>query len=360
MGSTTLPTTQKALVVPSQGVPGEVRDDIPVPEPSSTQVLVKVLYAAINPVDVFTTQLGLLVEAWPFVPGSEASGVVVKAGSDAVSPLGGKFKEGDIVSGCVRLGVAGHGTFAEYFLLDAEVAVPKPKALTLPQAATVAVGALTAFLGIFGELGISIEGIEEGKGQGGGKWIIVFGGAGATGKFAVQALKLAGYKVVTTCSTKSFELVKSLGADATVDYKLAPDEIVEQVKQITERELDLAFDAVSVNNDLVAKIFTAIPSSSGQRLYTTTNDWDPAPDAALGFITKGITLGPIGRPESAELNKKLTSWIPVINRLLGSGKLKPGDYSVEGTGVEGIQQAWDAQKSGKLGNKKVIVKIADE
>ena len=83
-------------------------------------------------------------------------------------------------------------------------------------------------------------------------------------------------------------------------------------------------------------------------------------DASLGFVTKGISLGPVGRPESAELNKKVTSWLPVIYRLLDSGKLKPGDYSVEGEGVEGIPQAWDAQKSGKLGNKKVIIKVADE
>lgn len=107
-------------------------------------------------------------------------------------------------------------------------------------------------------------------------------------------------------------------------------------------------------------MFAAIPSSSGRRLYATTNDWDPAPEASLGFVTKGIALGPIGRPESAELNKKLNSWIPVIYRLLDSGKLKAGDYSVEGEGVGGISTAWEAQKSGKLGNKKVIVKVADE
>ena len=202
----TLPTTQKAVVVPSQGAPAEVHDDVPLPEPSATQLLVKIIYAAINPVDVFTTQFGLLVESWPFVPGSEASGLVVKAGSNALSPLGGHFEEGDLVSGCVRLGVAGHGTFAKYCLLDAEVAVLKPQGLSLASAATVTVGVLTAFLGIFGELGVDIEGIEEGKGAGNGKWVAVFGGAGAVGKFAVQTLKLAGYKVVTTSSTKSFEV----------------------------------------------------------------------------------------------------------------------------------------------------------
>lgn len=193
-------------MVPAQGAPAEIRNNIPIPEPSPTQLLVKVIYAAINPVDVFTTQFGLLVESWPFVPGSEVSGIVVKAGSDAVSPLGGQFKEGDLVGGCVRLGVPGHGTFAEYCLLDAEVALPKPHGLSLASAATVTVGVLTAFLGIFGELGIGIEGLEEGKGAGNGKWVVVFGGAGAVGRFAVQTFKLVGYKVLTTASTKSSEV----------------------------------------------------------------------------------------------------------------------------------------------------------
>ena len=155
-------------------------------------------------------------------------------------------------------------------------------------------------------------------------------------------------------------MVRSIGADAAVDYKLSTEDIIDQIKEITDGELGLAFDAVSVNNDPVAKMFTAIPSSSTQRLFTTTNDWDPVPEASLGFVTKPIALGPIGRPESVELNQKINAWIPVIYRLLDSGKLKPGDYSVQGNGVEGILNAWEVQKSGKLGNKKVVVQVADE
>ena len=206
MANISLPKTQKALVVPAQGAPPEVHDDIPVPVPSPTQLLVKTLYCAINPVDIFTSNLGLLVESWPFVPGSEASGVVVLAGSSAISALGTPFRVGDIVSGVVRLGVAGHGTFAEYFLLDAEVALPKPAGLTATQGATVAVGVLTAFLGVFEEMGVGIEEIEEGNGKGEGRWVLVFGGAGAVGRAAVQVLRLVGFRVVATCSQGSSEV----------------------------------------------------------------------------------------------------------------------------------------------------------
>ncbi|KAF9741789.1 zinc-binding oxidoreductase [Paraphaeosphaeria minitans] len=67
MSSASLPTTMKALVTPSQGAPAEMRGDIPAPEPSPTQLLVKTLYAAVNPVDVFVSQFGQQV------PGCEAS-----------------------------------------------------------------------------------------------------------------------------------------------------------------------------------------------------------------------------------------------------------------------------------------------
>lgn len=118
-------------------------------------------------------------------------------------------------------------------------------------------------------------------------------------------------------------------------------------------------DAVSVNNKLVSAIYAALPPSATTRLYTTTNDWDPLPEAALGFKSTPILLGPVGRPSAVDLNKRLNEFIPVIFKLLEDGKLKAGEYSVEGEGIEGIVKAWEVQKSGKLGSTKVVVKVAD-
>lgn len=90
--------------------------------------------------------------------------------------------------------------------MDAQVTFPKPKNITLPQAATVGVGALTAFLGIFDALKIPLidpDNLPAAKDE----WVLVFGGASAVGKFAVQTLKACGYKVATTCSVKSFNVI---------------------------------------------------------------------------------------------------------------------------------------------------------
>ena len=85
------------------------------------------------------------------------------------------------------------------------VTIPKPKNLSFAQASATGAGILTAFDGIFDGLKLPLvdaENLPEAKNE----WVLVFGGASTVGKFAVQTLKLCGYKVVTTCSAKSFEV----------------------------------------------------------------------------------------------------------------------------------------------------------
>lgn len=154
-------------------------------------------------------------------------------------------------------------------------------------------------------------------------------------------------------------MVKGLGADATIDYKKSEDDIISELKSATDGKLNYVFDAVSVNNNLATAIYKALASTtSGARLYTTTNDWDPAP-TDTSFTTNPIGLGPVGRPEGAALNETLNKYIPIIFKLIEAGKIKVGEWSVEGEGIEGLLKAWDLQKSGKMGSTKVIVKVAD-
>ncbi|KAF2001804.1 GroES-like protein [Amniculicola lignicola CBS 123094] len=348
----------KGITVAQPGAAAQLSSELEVPEPSDTQILVKGMYTAVNPVDAFMKDWGLLVLEWPFVPGCDVSGVVVKAGENAVNPLGVPFKEGDEVFGCTRLGNKGYSAWQEQFLMDADVAFPKPKNITLPQAAATGVGVLTAFLGIFAGLKIPLVDPANLPAPT-GEWVLVFGGASSVGKFAVQTLKVAGYKVATTCSEKSFELLKSIGADATVDYKLPEAEVISQLKSVTGGNLPLIFDAVSANNALASSIFAALAESTpGERYYTTTNDGEPLPEAQ-GFTPVPITLGPIGRPDAAELNKQLKEFIAVIVKLIEAEKLQMPAFSVQGHGIEGILKAWEVQISGKLGSTKVLVEVAE-
>jgi threonine dehydrogenase-like Zn-dependent dehydrogenase len=154
-------------------------------------------------------------------------------------------------------------------------------------------------------------------------------------------------------------LLKGFGADVTIDYKKSEEDIIAELKSATGGKLNYAFDAVSVNNNLVTAVYTALAgTTSGARVYTTTNDSDPAP-TDTSFKTNLIELGLVGRPEGAELNKTLNGYIPVIFKLIESGKIKSGEWSVEGEGIEGLLKAWEVQRSGKKGSTKVIVKVAD-
>lgn len=159
-------------------------------------------------------------------------------------------------------------------------------------------------------------------------------------------------------------MLRSIGADVTVDYKKSEQEIVGEIERITGGQLFHAFDAVSVNNKLLTSIYAALPTplEGKQRLYTTTNTWEPLPSSTSTNPIEAlpIMLGPIGRVEATELNKRLSEFIPVLYKLLESGKVKASEYSVEGEGIEGILKAWEVQKSGVKGSTKVVVRIAEE
>jgi NADPH:quinone reductase-like Zn-dependent oxidoreductase len=150
-------------------------------------------------------QQGFSVESWPFTPGCDASGIVVKTGPNSVSALGTEWKEGDRVFGCTRVGTKGYTPWAEYFLFDAQVCFPVPHNLSLAEVAGTSVGLLTAAVGVFTHLHIPLIDVDSLPGAR-NEWALVFGGSGSVGQFAVQFLKLAGFEVVTTSSAKSFDV----------------------------------------------------------------------------------------------------------------------------------------------------------
>lgn len=89
--------------------------------------------------------------------------------------------------------------------MDASVTIPKPANISLAQASASGVGLLTASLGVFDGLQVPLpnaSSLPDTRGE----WALVFGGAGSVGQFAVQLLKVSGFKVVATCSTKSFDV----------------------------------------------------------------------------------------------------------------------------------------------------------
>ncbi|MFF7871377.1 NADP-dependent oxidoreductase [Streptomyces qaidamensis] len=193
----------KAFVVEKYGKDGVRAADVPEPAVGDRDVLVKVSAAGINPLDKMVRNgefKRLLKYKLPFVLGHDVAGVVTRVG-----PAVHGFTVGDEVYARPRdLRIGG---FAEFIAIDMDDVAPKPASLTLQEAAAVPLVALTAWQ-------ILVDRADVKPGQ----KVLVHAGAGGLGSTVIQLAKLLGATVATTTSTKTEELVRSLGADVVVDY----------------------------------------------------------------------------------------------------------------------------------------------
>jgi NADPH:quinone reductase-like Zn-dependent oxidoreductase len=179
-----------------------VLDVIPRPVPKAAEVLIKVHFAGVNPVD-WKFRAGYLKDYMPvqlpFVPGIDVSGTIEDLGSEVKT-----LKKGQAVFGVAR------GGYAEYAIASANDVTAKPDKLSFEQAATLPVGALTAWQTV------------EDAGIKAGQTVVVQGAAGGVGLFAVQFACGKGAKVIGVASAVNLDFVKSLGAEKTVDYNKGP------------------------------------------------------------------------------------------------------------------------------------------
>jgi NADPH:quinone reductase-like Zn-dependent oxidoreductase len=195
-----------------------VIEEVPRPEPQAGEVLVRVHAAGVNPVD-WKIRRGYLKDFMPvplpFTPGLDLAGIVAAVGPDVTT-----VQPGQAVFG------RGSGAYAEYAIAPANALAPKPHALSFDQAATIPVGASTAWAGIF-----DVGGLQAGQ------RLLVHGAAGGVGLYAVQFGRWTGAEVIGTASTGNVEFVRSLGAQTVVDYTTTPFESV-------VREVDVALDTI--------------------------------------------------------------------------------------------------------------------
>ena len=200
----------KAIVYEGFGSPDILRcQDIEKPTPGESKVLIKVRAASINPLD------WKLMKGGPFLvrmmlglgkPKLRRPGVDVAGEVEAIGRNVTEFKPGDEVFGTCFGAFAEYATSASVFGLKS-VLVKKPENVTLEQAASAPVAALTALQGLR----------DKGRIQA-GQNVLINGAAGGVGTFAVQIARLFGAHVTGVCSTGNVEMVRSIGADRVIDY----------------------------------------------------------------------------------------------------------------------------------------------
>ena len=195
----------KAMVYHEYGSPDVLKlEDVATPVPKDNELLIEVRATSINPLDWRLMKgkprairlMASLLKMNTGIPGVDVAGVVEAAGKDV-----SQVKPGDEVFGAAR------AACAAYVCAKESGVAMKPEGVTFEQAASVNVAGLTA-----------LQGLRD-KGQiQSGQRVLINGASGGVGTFAVQIAKALGAEVSGVCSTRNLELVKSIGADAVIDY----------------------------------------------------------------------------------------------------------------------------------------------
>lgn len=195
----------KAFIVKRYGKNEKLHlTDLPEPVVKENDVLVEVHASGLNLLDskIKSGEFKLILPyKFPLILGHDVAGVVTKVGSKVT-----KFKVGDEVYS--RPSDFRIGTFAEFIAIDEKDIAHKPKNLSMEEAASIPLVALTVWQAL----------VEKAKLKKGQK-VFIQAGSGGVGTIAIQLAKHFGATVATTASEKSFELLKSLGADVLIDYK---------------------------------------------------------------------------------------------------------------------------------------------
>ncbi len=323
----------RAVVIDRTGGPDVLRlGNLPTPEPAAGEVLLRVACAGVNPAD-WKCREGYLSHfmqySFPFVIGFDASGVVAAVGSGVKD-----FVPGQRVFAQTAVGAGKWGSYAEYVAVSQDCVVPIPDNLGFAEAAAVPTPALAAWTGLFDEGGLKPV-----------QTVLVHGGAGAVGTFAVQLAKAAGATVAATCSAARRDELMALGCDLAIDYR--GGDIAAAMQAWAPAGVDLVLDAVGCGTlpngmDLLRPggILVAILT-----LVSGDNGPDPAAAAQRGVRT-AVAFSKM--PSGARLRE--------IAALLGSGRLRPP--RIECLPLEQAGRALDLVQSGKAASK-LVLRIAE-
>lgn len=192
-------------------------------------VIVQVAYAGVNPAD-WKAREGWLARyfqyQFPFVVGFDAAGIVVDVGKGVEG-----LSVGDRVVTPGNQGLGERGSYAEFLRAAAERTIRIPDHVSFAKAATLPTAGMTAWEAT----------LDNGKAHM-GSCVVINGGAGGCGSFAIQLARMAGARVIATCSAANFDYVRSLGSDVVIDYR--SENVTAAIMHHAPGGVDLVVDTV--------------------------------------------------------------------------------------------------------------------
>lgn len=282
----------RAMAIANFGNP-EVFTEVEVnkPTPANNEVLVKVYASSVNPADCGMRQgfFGPRVKL-PAILGFDVSGVVEAVGENVRD-----FQVGDEVYYAIPHELGG-GANAEYHTFPSSMIAKKPNNISHLEAAIVPVAGGTAWAALITRANLQV-----------GETVLIHGGAGGVGTFAIQIAKAAGAYVYTTCGGYDIDFVKSIGADKAIDYR--SEDFTNIIMQETGGAgVDISFTTVS--GDILAKSLV-VTKENGRAVTITgvTGDLNTA-------IFKNITI------HFAHLDDTVPK-LNALRSLIQRGQIKP-------------------------------------
>ena len=317
----------RAMVIEAFGGPEVFSEQvIDRPEPGAKELLVRVVASGTNPVEAKMRADGSARGVTlPAVLGADASGIVEQTGPGCKD-----FSEGDEVYYTPEVASPHPGTYAEYHVVEEAIVAPKPDGLSHIEAAAVPLAGGTAWQILIDRLHLVPA-----------ETVLIHGGAGGVGSFAVQIAKAAGARVLATASAENQDLLKQLGADLAIDYR-------------SSDPIEVALDVTNGNG--VDAVFDTVGGDTVERSLRATRK----------FGRLGTILGPTG-DLTALYQRNLTlhgvmmtrnrSQLVQLGELIERGQLRPVIDQV--LPLEQVRKAHARLDSGH-GRGKIVLSVGED
>lgn len=309
----------KAIVIHTFGKSEVLQlEEAPMPQPGAGDVCIRVRAAGVNPFDWKIRQGAveqMMPHQLPLILGWDVAGDIAALGTGVTD-----FAVGEPVYALAN--PAKNGAYAEYVVVDAGLVAPKPTNLDYVQAASVPMAAQTARQATYDAGQVAA-----------GQTVLIHGGAGSVGGFAVQLAKLRGATVLATAGPNDLEYVRGLGADRVINYK------EEQFEDVA-RDVDLVLD--TLGGDTQTRSWQVL--KSGGRIVSTVQPPTPPADAPQGATGQIVSV----QGNAANLR--------TLTALLETGQLKTLVQQV--LPLSSARQAHDLLENGHGKPGKVVLEIA--
>lgn len=367
----TLPSIHTALkILGPNNVAVSENTPLPVLQPSD--ILVRVACISINHVDAKSADMSPSPGA---TSGTDFSGVVVAIGSDVNkdtfrSTNGMKpVNVGDRVFG----GVFGNnplrhdnGAFAEYVAVPARLVWHIPSGMDFSTASTLGAAVATVGLSLFQYMQLPMPTTSSTASSEDGPFVLVYGGGTATGAMAIQVLKVAGFRPITTCSSTSAAHATELGATATFDYRspTCGAELREHTGDTLTLALDCITDTASMNI-----CYEALGSAGGR--YVALDSFPLRAHTRRSVVPDWVcTYSQFGHPIAWAAPYNLEArpedlvtaeaWYVIAQKLIDQGLITAHPKEERLGGLAAIGEGMEAVRRGQIKGKKLVYPISND